>query len=124
VQKVISSASSVPQILAQGPKKSYMAQLGYLEREGFYRSLPKGTNPLASFAVFEALAKGGGDMASPVVAEELLAGWRGEGGVDQFASDLLKATLAKYSAYAVFAFLIALVLDLIVESGINAFAVP
>lgn len=34
-----------------------MAQLGYLEREGFYKSLPN-TNPLALFAAFEALAKG------------------------------------------------------------------
>ena len=35
VQKIIDSAPYVEKILAAGKKTSYMAQIGYLERQGF-----------------------------------------------------------------------------------------
>ena len=35
VQKIIDNAPYVEKILAAGKKKSYMAQIGYLERQGF-----------------------------------------------------------------------------------------
>ena len=73
---------------------------------------------------FDALAKGGGDLVAPRDLNEAVTRWRveGDGGpLDQFSSDLLQATVKKYSAYSVFFLLLALVFDLIVESGVNAF---
>jgi len=66
------------------------------------------------------LAKGGGDLVAPRSLNEAVTRWRADG-LDQFTSDLLQATLKKYSAYSVFFLLLALVADLIVESGVNAF---
>lgn len=97
-----------------------MAQLGYLERVGFDRSLPT-ANPLARYAVYDAINGGGGELAAPQDATTKLQKWRAEGGLEAFKSDLLVATFKKYSAYAFFAFLILLVIDLVVESGTNAF---
>jgi hypothetical protein len=45
----------------------------------------------------------------------------GPDGINKFKNDLLVANAKKYSAYAVFGFLILLVIDLVVESGRNAF---
>lgn len=121
VQDIINSMPSVEQIYAKGPKKSYMAQRGYLERQGFFDALPK-SNSLALYAAYDALAKGGGELAAPQEARDMIARWKDpQGGLDAFKTDLLLATFRKYSAYTVFFFLIALVFDLIVESGMNAF---
>lgn len=119
VQKIVDKMPSMQKISDNGAKKSYMAQLGYLEREAFYKTLPD-CNPLALYAAFDAMAGGGGDLAAPGEAQAMVSRWKTDG-LDSFKGDLLKATVKKYSAYVVFAFLIALVLDLIVESGINAF---
>ena len=59
VKQVIKTMPSLTEILKKGPKKSYMAQLGYVEREGFNAALPDG-NPLVLYAAFDALARGGG----------------------------------------------------------------
>ena len=69
------------------------------------------------------MAKGGGDLVAPRNLNEAVTRWRAEGGdpLDQFSSDLLQATAKKYSAYSAFFLLLALVVDLIVESGVNAF---
>eukprot|EP01040_Poterioochromonas_malhamensis_P000240 gene240-251_t len=117
---ILQNFPSVETISANGPKRSYLAQRGLLEREGFVKSLPN-KNPLAVYAVYEALAKGGGDLASPTEANQFITRWKAEGGLDAFKNDLTAATTRKYAAYSVFFFLIAVVLDLIVESGINAF---
>ena len=60
VKYVIDKLPSVEEMLKKGPKKSYMAQLGYIEREGFNAAVPADSNPLVVYAAFEALAKGGG----------------------------------------------------------------
>lgn len=119
VEEIIKLCPSVEDIYKKGPKKSYLAQRGFIEREGFDAIFPK-SNPLALYAAFDAIAKGGGDLCTPTDAAEVIASWK-SGGIDAFKSTLLTATLRKYSAYVAFFFLIALVLDLIVESGINAF---
>lgn len=120
IEDILNDFPSVDVISANGPKRSYLAQRGLLERDGFVASLP-GKNPLALYAVYEALSKGGGDLASPTEAKQFISKWLGEGGIEAFKSDLTVATTKKYAAYAVFLFLIAVVLDLIVESGLNAF---
>jgi hypothetical protein len=65
---------------------------------------------------------GGGDLATPTDAAVMITKWKKEG-TDGFVGSLTRGNFRKYSAYAVFAFLILLVLDLIVESGTNAFIV-
>jgi hypothetical protein len=119
VLKVIKKLPTVKQIEAKGKKTSYMAQCGYLERQGFTDCLPD-CNPLAVNAAYEAISSGGGDLVSPVDAEKVIANWK-QNGIEGFKNDLTSAAVRKFSAYAVFGFLIALVLDLIVESGIYAF---
>ncbi|KAJ1418004.1 hypothetical protein B484DRAFT_453807 [Ochromonadaceae sp. CCMP2298] len=119
VQYIIDNMPSTEKMASLGKGTSYMSQLGYIEREGFNKALPKG-NPLALFAAFDALGEGGGDLAAPQRVEAIAAGWK-EGGQSQFSADLAQANVRKYSAYAVFFFLIGLVLDLIIESGANAF---
>ena len=96
----------------------YLAQMGMLEREGVTSSLPN-VNPLAVYAVWEAVSGGGGDLASPVVVEERLAVWRTEGGIESFKSDLTLARGKRYAAYLVFGILIATVFDLVIESGMS-----
>ena len=67
-------------------------------------------------------AGGGGDLATPTDAAVMITKWKKEG-TDAFKYSLFRGNFRKYSAYSVFVFLILLVLDLIVESGSNAFIV-
>jgi hypothetical protein len=116
VQKILAQLPSVETILQKGEKTSYMAQKGYCERSGFTNAL-EDCNPLAANAVFEALSGGAGDLIAPDILSTKMDQLKG---LDDFQSQLRAATLQKISAYAVFAFLMALILDFIVESGINA----
>ena len=72
VQYIIDKIPSIEVILKKGPKKSYIAQMGYLEREGFNAALPADSNPLALYAAFDALAKGGGRTITLVLQRLLL----------------------------------------------------
>jgi hypothetical protein len=108
-------------MLSKGEKKTYLSQLGYIERNAFDKSFSFDTNPLARYAIFEALSGGGGsDVVSPEGIQEKINSWKLDK-LSSFKSELLKSSLKKQSAYLVFVFLIGLVLDLIIESGINAF---
>jgi hypothetical protein len=120
VEKIIKDFPTMAKIQSLAQTKSYMSQLGYLEREAFDKSLPN-CNPVAKYVVFDAASGGGGDMVAPQTMEEKLVAWRGADGINAFKNDLLISNSKKLSAYAVFAFLILLVLDLVVESGVNAF---
>lgn len=127
IEHIIQFIPSVTSISTAGSKKSYMAQLGYLERQGFYDCCLD-ENPLALCAVYDALSAGGGDLVSPETFSSILSRWRKPYSngtmvvdVEAFKTDLLSASLKKYSAFAVFFLLIALVIDLIVESGVNAY---
>ena len=96
-----------------------MAKQGYLERDALAVVLPN-SNPLALYAVFDAMSKGGGEMANPRDAQAMIDTWKESGGIEAFKGDLTSANAKKFSAYAVFFGLIALVVDLVVESGIDA----
>jgi hypothetical protein len=119
VEKVLQNLPTVEKILEKGDKTSYMAQRGYCERSGFVNALD-GCNPLAISAVYDAVSGGAGDLLAPEQVGSQLAALRADG-VDAFQGMLTRSTLQKLSAYGVFAFLIALVLDLVIESGTNAF---
>jgi hypothetical protein len=116
IEKILGQLPSVETILQKGEKASYMAQKGYCERNGFVNAL-EGCNPLAANAVFEALSGGAGDLIAPDILSTKMDQLNS---VEDFQSQLRAATLQKLSAYAVFAFLLGLILDLIIESGINA----
>ena len=120
VQKIIDDMPEIETIVQNGPKNNYVAQLGYIEREGFIKCFSNDTNPLALQAVYDALSEGGGDLASPVQFKRILDEWTYTG-IEGFKKSLTLGQARKYSAIGVFFFLIALVIDLIFESGINAF---
>ena len=121
IEKIIRQAPSADAVLAAGEKKSYMASLGYLEQKAFYKLLPD-CNPLARYAAFEAIASGSGNLCTPGDYDRCISEWRSPGGLDNFSGALLKASTKRLSAYAFFAFLIGLVIDLIAETGSSAFS--
>lgn len=120
IEKIIRQAPSADAVLAAGEKKSYMASLGYLEQRAFFNLLP-GCNPLALYAAFEAIASGSGNLCTPGDYDRCIAEWRSPGGLESFSGALVKASTKRLSAYAFFAFLIGLVIDLIAETGSTAF---
>lgn len=58
VQKIINNLPAANKILELGPKRTFMAQSGYMEAEGFYKSLPE-CNKLALYTAFTAFSSGG-----------------------------------------------------------------
>eukprot|EP01041_Mallomonas_annulata_P010475 gene10475-21850_t len=118
ILKIIDKFPSVEEISKKGPKASFLAQQGYLERQGFEACL-KDCNPLALFAAFSCFT-GGSDLAAPGEAQDAAMRWK-SGGIEAFKADLFKGSLRRVAAYGFFAFLIALVLDLIIESANMAF---
>ena len=50
VQNIIDKIPSVKILADNGPKLSFIAKQGYIEREGFVKSLPKKSNPLSLYA--------------------------------------------------------------------------
>lgn len=125
VQRVIQKIPSSTKINQQGKSESYFASLGYVVQEDFFQAM-KGCNPLAVYAAFEALSGGGGKCINPDQVDEKVQTWRMAGTSNDaelsvFAADLQKATISKLSAYGTLFFLLFVTLDLIVETGINAF---
>mmetsp|Transcript_1364 Transcript_1364/g.2208 ORF Transcript_1364/g.2208 Transcript_1364/m.2208 type:complete len:253 (-) Transcript_1364:107-865(-) len=121
VEYIIKNFPQLEEIAEKGEKTSYMAQIGYLEREGFEACYDASTvNPVALNAAWEAIGEGGGDLVAPQMVAATALKWQAEG-VDAFVQDLTKANIRKYSAFTVFFGLIALVLDLIIESAQSAF---
>ena len=59
-------------------------------------------------------------MVAPTDVAAMIQQWK-SGDLEAFKSALLAATVRKYSAFATLFFLIALIFDLIIESGLNAF---
>lgn len=117
IEKIIKNLPSADAISKLGPKKTYMAQTGYLEVEGLYAALPQ-CNKLALFSLFSAFSSGG--YGSPNQYNELVESLK-TGGIEAFKSKAFQASAKRLSAFAVFGFLIALVLDLIIESASQAF---
>jgi hypothetical protein len=122
IEEVIKKTPKISKIQAATDKRTFMVSNGYLERGGYLKSV-KNCNPLASYVVFDALTNGSGDYAAPLEAEMKLETWRqglrNGDNLSAFSSDLFRANIGKLSAFATFVFLIAIVLDLIIESGIN-----
>jgi hypothetical protein len=122
VKEIMTNLPSVEKILNAGPKSSYMATMGYLERDGLNACLPN-ANPVVLCAVFDCIS-GGADLAAPNEANAKFSVWQSEaqaGKYDSFKGALFTAYAKKLSAFTVFAGLIALVLDLIFESGMDAY---
>jgi len=108
--------------LVLGPKKSFIAKAGYIEREALEALYPANKfNPVATYAFFDALSGGNGDLVSPEDVTTTITKWKADPSLESFKSDLTLALAKKSAALLVFVGLIALVVDLIVESGLNAF---
>jgi len=121
VEEVVKTVPPLPKIRKFTAKETYMTSLGYIERAAFFSAMEKYMskgNKLAVCAVFDALTNGSGDYASPADVEEKLADWRANG-LGGFKDSLTRAQAGKLSAYTTFVFLIAVVMDLIIESGVN-----
>ena len=121
IESIFQNLPDVPTLLSKGDKKTYMSQLGYVEEVALARALPD-ANPLALRSLYDAVSGGGGGgVISPSILTQKLAVYREAGGVEAFKTDLLVSSMKKNSAYLAFLSLIALVFDLIIESGVNAF---
>lgn len=121
----VAKVPTAAQISAQGTSESYLASRGYVDRADFVMACrSKGCNPLASYALFEALSGGSGGCVSPVVMEDKLAEYREAGGkqatVDLVLGDLTGATATKLGAYGGLAFVLFLIFALIADSGMSA----
>ena len=119
---ILQNFPTVEEIAAKGKKRTFMEQQGYLSRQGFTDCYPAdSTNQVALYAVFDALTGGGSSfVTTPSRVKELSAKWKAEG-LDSFVSDLTKTQVGRVGGFAGLAFLIALIIDLVVESGFNAF---
>jgi hypothetical protein len=129
VKNILSCFPTVAEIQAKGNGKSYLAQKGYLERAGYEKAmaenlmkLERPVNRLAMYMVFTALTGGGSAVVcSPQAVYEKVPQWKGEGGLDALRQELSATQSKRIGAYSFFAFLIFLVLDLIVETGVNGY---
>jgi hypothetical protein len=121
IEDILANIPSVEKISSKGQKKTFLEQQGYLSRQGFRDSYPAETNQVALYAVFSALAGGGSSfVVAPSAFQALSQKWKAEG-VESFVSDLNKSQIGKLSGYGGLAFLVLLVIDLVVETGSNAF---
>jgi len=121
VEDILANIPSVETVASKGQRKTFLEQQGYLSRQGFRDSYPAETNQVALYAVFSALAGGGSSfVVAPSAFQALSQKWKAEG-VESFVSDLNKSQIGKLSGYGGLAFLVLLVIDLVIETGTNAF---
>jgi len=122
VEKVIAKTPSAVSISKQSKSPSYFAAQGYIVGDDFTTVLSKaGCNPLAIKTAFDALTEGKGSAVEPDIFDEKIRKWKGDGGTAAYAADLQGAAVTKIISYGTLIFLIGLVGDLIIESGINGF---
>lgn len=122
VLKAINTIPSAEQINKRGNSDSYVASKGYIVQKDFLQAL-KSCNPIASFALYQAVSTGRGKTVSPIEVDETLAVYKAEkGALTQFTKDFQKSALTKVSSYATLGFLLFVTFDLIIETGLIAFA--
>uniref|UniRef100_A0A7S2XJ43 Uncharacterized protein n=1 Tax=Attheya septentrionalis TaxID=420275 RepID=A0A7S2XJ43_9STRA len=122
VLKVISKIPSSDRVIQLGSSQNFLAAKGYVVSQDFTEVLTKqGCNPLAVFAAFDALSSGKGAAVEPDVFDANVARWKVDG-TDAFATDLQKSSLIRMGSYATLLLLLFIVTDLIVETGIAAYA--
>jgi len=123
VQQLLKVIPSPEDITSKSDSDSFLVRKGYVTRDDFLKRLmsEENSNPVAAYAIFDALSKGSATFVSPDQMEEAMTKYRDSDGLSAFATDLQTAAVTKISAYSLLAFLLLFVLDLIVETGINAF---
>lgn len=124
VLKVISKVPKADVINKRGSSKAYFATKGYIVQDDFLEAC-KGCNPIASYAVYQAITKGSGKTVSPITTDERMALYKAEAKssttLDQFLNDFQAAAFTKVLSYTTLLFLLFLTFDLIIETGMNAF---
>ena len=124
VLKAITKIPSAEQINKRGNSDSYVASKGYIVQKDFLQAL-EGCNPIASYALYQAVSTGRGKTVSPIEVDETLAIYKAEkgaGALTSFTKDFQKSALTKISSYVTLGFLLFLTFDLIIETGLIAFA--
>lgn len=77
VKVAIAKAPTADFISGRSQSINYMASKGYIEKSDFIREMgEKGCNPLASYALYDAISSGKGGIVSPVVYEDTLTVYR------------------------------------------------
>lgn len=121
VRKVLAKVPTSAKIVANGKSESYFASKGYVIRDDFLLSL-KGCNPLASYALFQAIAQGRGNCVGPDEVDDKLQGYKQDKEeLKAFVADFNESVQTKLSSYAALAFLLFITIDIIVETGFAAF---
>lgn len=113
VADVIQKAPTADAISKRSTSESYMASKGYIVQSDFIKEMKNcKSNPLASYAVFDAISSGKGGVVSPVVYEEKLAKYRGDGSEvsSSFVGDLNGFLAVK--AFAFFGLVFCLLVDI------------
>ena len=118
IQKIPTPAEGISE-RGNAKETSRFAKLGYVVPADFEQALA-GCNPLAVSAAYEALSGGSGKAVSPNIVDDKLAVWRTDG-LAAFEQDLQNAVVTRFAAYFGLAFLLLFTLDIVVETGINAF---
>ena len=125
VRDVIDKAPSAEIISSKSQNTNYMASKGYIVRNDFIQQMEIGKkrcNPLASYALFDAISSGKGDVVSPVVYNSKLASYRDEGkGVDLIAVDLNGFLAVKVGAFLGLVFCLLIDVGLVAKAGIEGF---
>ena len=121
VLNAIAKLPSGDQINERGSSDSYVASKGYVVQSDFLEAL-NGCNPIASYALYQAVSKGKGKTVSPIEVDDAIALYKADkGDLTQFTKDFEASALTKVSSYATLAFLLFVTFDLIIETGLLAF---
>ena len=104
VSQAIQKAPTSEFISKRSQSINYMASKGYIDRRDFIREMEgKGCNPLASYAVYDAISAGKGDLVNPEVFDEKLAVYRAGSAAGEvagtFAGDLNGFLAVKVGAF-------------------------
>jgi len=127
VAEAIQKAPTADFISKRSTGTSYLATRGYIVKDDFVKELiAKKCNPLASYALFDAMSSGKGFAVSPVVYESKLTGYRdnassGGGVVSSFGSDLNGFLAVKVGAFFGLVFALFVDVALVANAGIAGF---
>ncbi|KAL7527709.1 hypothetical protein ACHAXR_002089 [Thalassiosira sp. AJA248-18] len=126
VADAIQKAPTAEFISSRSTSLNYMASKGYIEQRDFVKEMEaKKCNPLASYALYDAISSGKGGVVSPVVYEDKLLEYR-EGSsagdlASSFVGDLNGFLAVKVGAFFGLVFCLLVDVGFIANAGIAGF---
>jgi hypothetical protein len=129
VESLIDAVNGAPKssyISGRSRSKNYMASKGYIERSDYVREMnERGCDPLASYALYDAISAGKGGVISPVVYDDGLAAYgemiRDGRFARSFAVDLNGFLAVKLGAFVGLVFCLFVDLGFVAKNGIQGF---